>query len=349
MNHGGNVWQGGDPAKWLDYSANIRPGGPPEWVRSAILGAMDKIPYYPQLGMENARAALAAFLELRDDQVLPTSGGISAIALAARLGVDTVRIPAPAFLEYAQISRQYGLNVERTPLLKGHEVLSPAEALGKDLAEGTCVWLCNPSNPVGAGFTPAQIEELLDIVEQRGGWLVVDEAFIDYCPELSVHRLVDRRERLVVTGSMTKILGIPGVRLGYVAAGKVMPRLAEYQTPWDLNCFAEAVLLALPDNREDVIAEGVRSAAARERFRTALEDLGIFVYPSSANFFLCDFGREVRPIEDYLKERMILVRRCMNFVGIDDGRHLRLAVKDDASNTRFIKTLEEALQCAENH
>ena len=95
--------------------------------------------------------------------------------------------------------------------------------------------------------------------------------------------------------------------------------------------------------------EGNESAAARERFRTALEDLGIFVYPSSANFFLCDFGREVRPIEDYLKERMILVRRCMNFVGIDDGRHLRLAVKDDASNTRFIKTLEEALQCAENH
>ena len=37
MTHGGNVWAGGDPAEWLDYSANIRPGGPPEWVRAALL------------------------------------------------------------------------------------------------------------------------------------------------------------------------------------------------------------------------------------------------------------------------------------------------------------------------
>ncbi len=349
MNHGGNVWQGGDPAAWLDYSANIRPGGPPEWVKNAILGAMDKVRYYPQLGMENAKAALAAFLGLKESQVLPTSGGISAIALAARLGADRVRIPAPAFLEYAQISEQNGLTVELRPLLDGHRVKSPAEALGQDLSENCCVWLCNPSNPVGAGFTPGQITELLDAVEAKNGWLVVDEAFIDYCPELTSVKLVADRSRLVITGSMTKILGIPGVRLGYLAAGEVMPRLAGYQTPWDLNCFAEAVLLALPENRDDVKAEGERSAAARERFRKELERLGIFVYPSASNFLLCDFGRQVRPLEDALKERKILVRRCMNFPGIDDGRHLRLAVKDDASNARFIKSLEEAMQCAENH
>ena len=349
MNHGGNVWQGGDPAAWLDYSANIRPGGPPDWVKAALLGAMDKVRYYPQLGMENAKAALSAFLELKDTQVLPTSGGISAIALAARLGAGKVRIPAPAFLEYGQISEQNGLAVEFKPLLDGHRVLSPAEALGRDLEKNSCVWLCNPSNPVGAGFTPEQIVELLDAVEKADGWLVVDEAFIDYCPENTVHALVADRDRLVITGSMTKILGIPGVRLGYLAAGAVMPRLAAKQTPWDLNCFAEAVLLALPDNREDVAEESRRSAAAREKFRKQLEGLGIFVYPSASNFLLCDFGRQVRPIEDALKERRILVRRCMNFPGIDDGRHLRLAVKDEASNQRFIKSLEEAMQCAENH
>ena len=42
-----------------------------------------------------------------------------------------------------------------------------------------------------------------------------------------------------------------------------------------------------------------------------------------------------------LLEKQILVRQCMNFPGIDDGRHLRLAVKDEASNARFIKELEE--------
>ena len=73
MNHGGNVWQGGDPAAWLDYSANIRPGGPPAWVRKALSDAMDKVSYYPQLGMDNAKAALAAYLAehpVRDAVVL---------------------------------------------------------------------------------------------------------------------------------------------------------------------------------------------------------------------------------------------------------------------------------------
>lgn len=343
MNHGGNVWQGGNPAQWLDYSANIRPGGPPEWVRKALKDAMDKVAYYPQLGMENAKEALAAYLGLNSGQVLPTSGGIGAIALAARLGAERVRIPAPAFLEYGQISEQNGLRVERTPLLRGHEVLSPLEALGRDLPKNCCVWLCNPSNPVGVGFTPESILELLDAVEAADSWLIVDEAFIHYCPELTVHRYVNERSRLVITGSMTKILGIPGVRLGYLAAGEIMPALAAKQTPWDLNCFAESVLLALPDNAEDLMEESRRSAAAREGFRRELEELGIFVYPSESNFLLCDFGREVKPIEDRLLEKHILVRQCMNFPGVDDGRHLRLAVKDQASNARFIKELKEAL------
>ena len=39
----------------------------------------------------------------------------------------------------------------------------------------------------------------------------------------------------------------------------------------------------------------------------------------------------------------------MNFPGVDDGRHLRLAVKDERSNGIFLKNLEEAMQCAENH
>ena len=109
------------------------------------------------------------------------------------------------------------------------------------------------------------------------------------------------------------------------------------------------MLLALPDNLEDVRAEAERSARCRESFRTELEKLGIFVYPSRSNFLLCDFGREVKPLEDFLKEKKILVRQCMNFPGIDDGRHLRLAVKDEESNRRFIKSIEEAMQCAENH
>ena len=347
MTHGGNVWQGDRPGDWLDLSASVRPGGAPQWVRQALLSAMDKLEYYPQLSMARGREALGVFLGLAPEHVLPTAGGISAIALAARLPVDRVRIPVPAFTEYGAISRQYGLEIETVPLLGAdRQIRLLAECVGEGLSENTCVWLCNPCNPVGVGFPAEDVRELLEIVRAKNGWLAVDEAFIAYCPEHTVAPLTAREDRLLVTGSMTKILGIPGVRLGYLC-GKDLEALGGYQTPWELSCFAEAVAMALPEHREDLREECERSRKRRELFRAGLEALGIFVYPSDANFLLADFGRDTAQIEKKLLEKRILVRRCMDFTGIDDGRHLRLAVKDEDAIRRTLDALKEAMECAE--
>ena len=77
--HGGNVWQGGAPGDWLDFSANIRPEGPPEWVRTALADALCEVSYYPDLAMRRAREGLAAYLGLDPARVLPTAGGIAAV------------------------------------------------------------------------------------------------------------------------------------------------------------------------------------------------------------------------------------------------------------------------------
>ena len=349
MTHGGNVWQGDRPGTWLDHSANVRPGGPPEWVLEAVRQAADALEFYPQLSMARARAALGEYLGLAPDRVLPTAGGISAITLAARLGCGRVRIPAPSFTEYAAISRRFGLTVESVPLLNEDRSVRPLSALAEDLAEGTCLWLCNPNNPIGVGFAAEEVMELHELLRRKNGALVVDEAFIAYCPENSVAALAAERDNFLVTGSMTKILGVPGIRLGYLCGGPALREAESWQTPWELNCFAEAVLLALPDHRDDVAAECERSRRRREDMRRTLEALGVYVYPSDANYLLIDVGRDVVPLRDYLRDRHILVRECMDFTAICDGRHLRLAVKDEKSNDTLIETLREAMACAENH
>ena len=40
MKHGGNVWEGGQPDRWLDFSANLRPEGTPDWVMEAMREAL---------------------------------------------------------------------------------------------------------------------------------------------------------------------------------------------------------------------------------------------------------------------------------------------------------------------
>ena len=350
MMHGGNVWQGGSPADWLDYSANIRPEGAPEWVKRVLEEAIGSVSYYPDPQMRRARGALAEYLSIPTECVRPTAGGISAIDMATHLDTTDMVICTPCFAEYGQLAANRGKTVRRASLLSArHCIGAPAVQIGPALTEGCAVWLCNPLNPVGVAFTRGQVEALLNRVEAANGWLIVDEAFIDYCPEHSVASLVEWHERLLVTGSMTKILGIPGVRLGYLCAQPlVLEQLERYQLTWELSCFAEAVACALPAHAEDVREDGRRNAVRREALRKGLESLGAFVYPSEAAFLLADFGRPVAPAERILKEEKILVRSCMNFDGLDDGRHLRLAVKAEESNERLIKALREALKCAEN-
>ena len=74
--HGGDVWQGGNPDEWLDFSANLNPDGPPDWVAMALSRGLDRVKYYPELTEEAARRGVAEHLGVPEDRVLVTAGGI---------------------------------------------------------------------------------------------------------------------------------------------------------------------------------------------------------------------------------------------------------------------------------
>ena len=159
MIHGGNVWQGNSPAQWMDYSANIRPEGAPDWVKDALLSALDKLPYYPDQEMKRAREALSEYLNMPAEYVLPTAGGISAIDLAAHLHGTGMMQFTPCFQEYSLLSGNRGKTIGNIPILTGRHIIGdPAEQAKDKLFEGCTVWLCNPLNPIGCAFAAEQIE-----------------------------------------------------------------------------------------------------------------------------------------------------------------------------------------------
>ena len=323
--HGGDVWQGGAPRDWLDFSANLNPDGPPEWARRALAEGLARAQWYPDPQGRAARAGLAAHLRLPEDCVLPTSGGIEAAALAARLPGPHA-VAEPTFQEYARL-------------------LGSCRAVARDaLAEyvplpGETLWLCNPNNPTGDALPRREVLSLLDRLEAAGGRLAVDEAFIRYCPEHSVADLVPERPALIVLGSLTKALAIPGARLGCLAAHpSVLAALSEGLPPWRLNCLADAVAAALPGREDSFSRIAAVNARRREAFAQALEGIGVKVYPSDASFLLCDFGRDMRPAIDKLRARRILVRPCGMFPGLTHG-HVRLCVRREEENERLVEAL----------
>ena len=344
--HGGNVWNG-DPGQWLDYSANVRPEGAPAWVVDALKHGLDNIGYYPEIGMTRVRRALSQYLGVDSDLVIPTAGGASAISLASFVPADNAVIITPAFSEYAEQASLRGMQICSAPLLHGRDTVPLCDCVLPYLTQGSCVWLCNPLNPLGTLFSRNEILALLAEVEEAGGYLIVDEAFIDFCQGSSVCDLTSQHDRLILTGSMTKTLGIPGVRLGYLCS-KMSKSLRKHQLPWELNCFAEAVAIELPYHVSDIARDAEINASRRERFMERLRGLGLYVYPSSANFLTVDLGFDSSRVVRALYEKHILVRTCEDFIGLNDGRHIRIAVKDEVNNAAFMAALKEALRCAEN-
>ena len=324
--HGGDVWQGGAPGEYLDFSANLNPEGSPQWVRAAMLRGLENARFYPDLRQGAAVAGLSAHLGLPEACILPTAGGIEAIACAAGLSKRHA-VAQPTFQEYGA-------------LCGAHRDVKRSELADYRPEPGETLWLCNPNNPTGEALPRGDMSALLEKLEAVGGRLVVDEAFIDYCPEHSVRYAVCDHPALIVLGSLTKVLAIPGVRLGYLAAHpSAMEGLRERLLPWRLNCVADAVAAALPGHGAEFREIRRLNAVRREAFAAALAAIGVKAHPSDANFLLCDYGRDMRPEIERLRERGILVRPCGMFPGLTHG-HVRLCVRTEGENGRLVAALK---------
>lgn len=321
MRHGGNVWEGGDPGRWMDFSANLRPEGTPAWVMQAMREALEHARYYPDRSMMKARSGLCAYAGIQEDMLLPTAGGAAAIDLALGRKRGTVYICMPTFGEYAQRAAAYGREVK---------------AWKGTCAAGDTLVLCNPNNPTGKAFSREDVLALYRRVSAMGGELLVDEAFIDFCPEHSVRG--DVAQGLTVVGSLTKALCIPGVRLGYLCAGReARAQLEERSLPWAFNAFAAAVAARLPEHLVEMADDAKRNRARRETFCALLRDRGVDVFDSQANFILADFGKDMTSVVQRLKMEGILVRTCASFeLG---PRYLRLAVKTQEENLRLVEEI----------
>ena len=141
---------------------------------------------------------------------------------------------------------------------------------------------------------------------------------------------------------MTKILGIPGVRLGFLCAEpEVIRSLREKMLPWSLGTQAAEIAAHLPEHAESIRRDAETNRRRREQFAAQLEQLGVKVMPSQSNFLLADFRRDMTEPVERLKERGILVRTCTSF-GLENS-FLRLAVRTEKENGRLIAALEEIL------
>ncbi len=259
--HGGRVRQaareeGIPPAQWLDLSTGINPLGWP--VPAGLPEAVWRCLPEDDDALHSVAAAYYGSLAL-----LPVAGSQAVIQALPGLwpAGRRVGVLAPSYGEHAHAWRG-----------AGHEVvpLDAAQVAGQ-VARLEVLVLVNPNNPTGAVFAPSQLRAWHEVLAQRGGCLVVDEAFMDCTPALSLAGACPRRG-LVVLRSLGKFFGLAGARVGFVLAeARLLDALAQRLGPWCVSGPGRwAAAGALADSSWQV-ATRQRLALASARLQAVLQ------------------------------------------------------------------------------
>ncbi len=214
---------------------------------------------------------------------------------------------------------------------------------GSPKGRGPCgmAFLCNPNNPTGRLVSKKEVLGIADAAERLSCYLVVDEAFIDFCPGASVAAEVARNPYLIVLRSLTKFYALSGIRIGYaVFHPSVAERIRACKEPWTVNSLAQAAGVAVLE--DSAYQKASRETMEREKsfMEAGLKRIGIPFIPSAANYYLLKVEQGAGRMAAALEEKGILVRDCASFKGLD-GTYIRVAVRSRQENERLLEEMAE--------
>lgn len=223
--HGGNLAAakrhfGEDDLPWIDLSTGINPTPWPGASRVEI--DWRRLPETDDLRALEHAAASSFGVDPRHVCAVP--GTEIGLRLCGRIIGGDARHIAPGY-------RTHG------------EMFEGGDAVSRETltAQGNTLVLANPNNPDGHIVESDVLHALLD---ERGedGWLLVDEAFADFNPALSIASWVEGSRRLVVFRSFGKFFGLAGVRLGFVIGPEAfLADLRMLLGAWPLSAAAVAI------------------------------------------------------------------------------------------------------------
>ncbi len=186
------------------------------------------------------------------------------------------------------------------------------------------VWICSPNNPTGNNLDR---NEIIKVIERFDGFVIVDEAYIDFSSEPSMARRLQAYPNLIVLQTMSKAWGSAAIRLGMAFASKeIIDIFNKVKYPYNVNLLTQQQ--ALQRLNDTMAVEQWVKLLMQERGRVmlAFSELKICkkVYPTDANFFLAKVDNAQKTY-DYLVEKGIIVRNrtritlCQNCLRVTIG------------------------------
>jgi histidinol dehydrogenase len=295
---------------------------------------------YPDPNQILLREGLAKEFGLSASQILCGVGSDEIIDWILKLfcqpGQDALAIATPSYGMYKVVADTQGVETIEFPLNSDFNFESQS-FLSSVPGHVKLLILCSPNNPTGNLLDRTHI---LNVLMDWNGFVVVDEAYMDFSDEPSLASELAQHPNLGLLRTFSKAVGRAGIRLGFLLASE---QLIEYASrikmPYNLSSWVMRKGLDVLSDSQIRAEQTSMIKAERQRMVQILSDLSMIehVYPSQTNFLLFQCSRATLIHQELLKEG-IVIRDRSGVPGLSDC--LRVTVGKPDENNLFLKRLQ---------
>ncbi|MDH3514279.1 MAG: histidinol-phosphate transaminase [Gammaproteobacteria bacterium] len=323
-----------NPYSWPDGTRQA-------WVEVLRQVALNR---YPDPDARRLRARLRAALAVPGGMELLLGNGsdelIQVILMAVSRPGAVVLAPTPTFVMYEMIATFTGMKFAGVPLAEDFALDMPAMTRAIAAHKPAVIFLSYPNNPTANLFAR---EDVLRVIGQAPGLVVLDEAYHAFAGESFMDQLV-RHENLLVMRTLSK-QGLAGLRLGVLAGPRAwLAELNKVRLPYNIGTLTQASAefalthMVLLDEQAGLIR------SEREKLFQALSGMkGTKPWPSRTNFILFRVEKaNPDTVFEGLRSRGVLIKN-MHAAGGILRNCLRVTVGTPEENASFLEALEAVL------
>ncbi len=294
---------------------------------------------YPDPLQKKLKKVICQMKDLKPENLFLGNGSDEVLDLIFRLittpFLDSVSCLNPSYGMYAVLAKINGVHLKEIQLDQNFHI-SASEIL-RQAQYSKLLILCNPNNPTG-NVIPKN--EILRIVAQFDGVVVVDEAYIDFCPNYSLANEVENYSNLIVVQTLSKAYGMAGLRIGLgIASKEWITALNKIKPPYNISSLVQETAIRELESTDwnkvktEIISE-------RKRLEAFLKTLPLIeeVFPSESNFILFRVPNASDVYRKLLNKRIVVRDRSSQF---NCAGTLRVSIGTKTENDAFIQIMQK--------
>lgn len=328
---------------WLN--GNEFPDGPPKASVEAMAQIIGNSNRYHYQEFPAFYAKLAEHEGLTADQILVGAGSSEPLHAAVDAFTSPtvpLIIPMPTYEAAPELTRYKGNPVIETPLNANKSADVRRLAAEAEKAGGGLIYIVNPNNPTSTITTSDDMAWLVANLPKNTN-VLVDEAYLHYAtsPEASTaFPYVREGKNVIVARTFSKIYGMAGLRVGYVAA---RPDLIAKMEPYRNNVISivsvRAVLAALDLGPSFLAERKAKIVHTRNELCDWMTQKKLTFIPPQANFVMIETGRDAKDVQAAMLAKGVAIGR--RFPPLTTM--IRVTIGTDAEMAKFRRVFTEVM------